>query len=186
MSFVNNFKCGRKIILNFEPYNIEFSEFINPGKGKAFVRLKLRRLLTGTLINKTFKASEHLKSADIIKKKFIYLYNDNKMWIFMDDENFNQIYIKKSIIGNNYKWLIPQDICEILLWNNNPINIILKNFVKLKVIKTENVIKGDSVSSFSKFATLSTGVIIKVPLFIKIGDIIKIDTRSETYISRDR
>ncbi|WP_343190333.1 elongation factor P [Buchnera aphidicola (Mollitrichosiphum nigrofasciatum)] len=186
LSFSNNFKCGRKILYKSEPYLIEYSEFIKPGKGRAFVRLKLRRLLTGTLINITVKSSKLLPSANIVKRKYIYLFNDNIVWHFMDPKNLNQITIEKNIVANSKKWLLAEDTCKILLWNNKPISVILNNFVQIKVIKNSLKIQQDELLSNNKIVKLITNTLIKVPLFIQVGDIIKVDTRTETYVSRIR
>ncbi|WP_225639299.1 elongation factor P [Candidatus Profftia sp. (ex Adelges kitamiensis)] len=180
----NNFRPGLKIILEGEPYAIESSEFVKPGKGQAFTRVKMRRLLTGTRVEKTFKATDYVKGADIITLNFTYLYNDSGLYFFINKENFEQLSADKKAIGDNYKWMIHQEEYLIILWNNYPIQVIPPNFVELKVINTDPGIKGDTTNTSSKPATLSTRVVVKVPLFVQIGEVIKVDTRSGEYVSR--
>ncbi|CAL4317840.1 elongation factor P [Buchnera aphidicola] len=182
----NYFRSGLKIIFDKEPYIIESSQFVKPGKGQSFVRVKLRRLLTGKLIDKTFKATDTLKSADIIEVTVSYLYNNRKFWFFMNNKTFEEIFTTKKIIGNSTRWLVERAICTATLWNKEVISITLSNFVELKVIETHPGLKGDSVSTATKQAKLITGAIIKVPLFIKSGEIIKVDTRSGEYVARIR
>ncbi|CAL4041856.1 Elongation factor P [Buchnera aphidicola (Tetraneura ulmi)] len=186
MKSVNsNFKVGSKVIFEGEPYLIESSEFIKPGKGQAFVRVKFRRLLTGQLLDKTFKATDSsLELADVIEINLIYLYNDGYFWYFMNEKNFEQFLVEKKILMNQLKWLIEQNSYLTTLWNNKIISIIPNNFIKLKVIETEQFKKGDIFGSGEKIAVLENKIKIKVPLFISIGDFIKVDTRSSLYISR--
>lgn len=181
----NNFRSGCKIIFEKEPYLIESSEFVKPGKGQAFVRVKLRKFSTKQLIEKTFKSTDCLEMADIVECKFSYLYNDSRFWYFINDKTFEELSIEKKIIGSHKKWLLKQDLCVVILWNNKPIAIEPKNFVKLKVIKTEAASKSDTINnSITKLATLSTGAILKVPLFVQVGSLVKVDTRSGQYVCR--
>ncbi|QJC35662.1 elongation factor P [Enterobacteriaceae endosymbiont of Donacia sparganii] len=184
--YSNNFKIGMKFIFSNQPYIIEDNEFVKPGKGQSFVRIKMRNLITEKLIDKTFRSTDHLDTADIFEKKLKYLYNEKKIfYYFMYKNNFEQIMIYHKIIKNKKKWLISQYDYIITFWNKIPIFLTLPNFIKLKVINTSFVLKGDTINN-NKQATISNGEIIKVPSFIKIGDIIKIDTRKKKYISRDK
>jgi len=181
----NNFRAGCKIIFENEPCLIESSEFVKPGKGQAFVRVKLRKLLTKQLIEKTFKSTDSLEMANIVEYTLSYLYNDGCFWYFINNNTFEELSVEKKIIGMNKKWLLEQDTCIITLWNNQPISITPNNFVILKVIDVQVTLKGDTINTGStKLATLSTGVIVKVPLFVQIGSLIKVDTRSGEYVSR--
>ncbi|AEO07854.1 elongation factor P [Buchnera aphidicola] len=185
MHYSNNFRVGSKIIFEKEPCLIESSEFVKPGKGQAFVRVKIRKLLTKQLIEKTFKSTDYLEVADIKEYTLSYLYNDGLFWYFINNDTFEELPVEKSIIGVNKKWLLEQDTCTITLWNNEPISVVPNNFVNLKVIHVQATLKGDTVNTRNiKLATLITGAIVKVPLFIEIGELIKIDTRSGQYISR--
>lgn len=184
MIYYNSFKIGLKILFEKEPYLIEFSEYIKPGKGQVFTRVKLRNLLTGRLLDKTFRSTDHLKLANIKEINLCYLYNDNFFWYFMNKKNFDQFLVEKKILIKQLKWLVEQDSYMVTLWNNTIISLTLSNFVDLAVIKTEPGVKGDSVGTNEKIAVLSNGVSIKVPLFILVGEIIKVDTRSVSYVSR--
>ncbi|WP_174240621.1 elongation factor P [Buchnera aphidicola] len=181
----NNFRIGCKIIFEKEPCLIESSEFVNPGKGQAFVRVKIRKLLTQQLIDKTFKSTDYLEIADVKEYVLSYLYNDGYFWYFINNNSFEELSVEKKIIGVNKKWLLAQDTCTITLWNNEPIAVMPNNFVNIKVISVEKSLKGNTVNvRNTKLATLITGAIVKVPLFIQTGSLIKIDTRSGQYISR--
>ncbi|WP_422667494.1 elongation factor P [Buchnera aphidicola] len=180
----NNFRLGCKIIFENEPCLIESSEFVKPGKGQAFVRVKLRKLLTKQLIEKTFKSTYSLEIADILEYTVFYLYNDNDFWYFIRNDTFDEISVEKNIIGIQKKWLLEQDTCVITLWNNQPISVTPNIFVEMKVINTQVKLKGNTINTSTKLATLSTGVVVKVPLFINSGSFIKVDTRSGEYVSR--
>ncbi|QCI16866.1 elongation factor P [Buchnera aphidicola (Aphis helianthi)] len=180
----NNFRIGYKIIFEKEPCLIESSEFVKPGKGQAFVRVKLRKLLTNQLIEKTFKSTDSLEIADISEYKLSYLYNDGIFWYFINNDTFEDLSVEKKIIGSNIQWLLEQDTCIITFWNNKPIFITPNIFVELKVIDTESTVKGDTINTSTKLAKVSTGAIVKVPLFVQVGSWIKVDTRSGEYIAR--
>lgn len=181
----NNFRIGCKIIFENAPCLIESSEFVKPGKGQAFVRVKIRNLLTKQLIDKTFKSTVHLEIADIKECILSYLYNNGIFWYFINNHTFEELAIENNIIGDHKKWLLAQDTCTITFWNNQPISILPKNFVYLKVIDVQSVSKRDTVNTgTTKLAKLITGAIVKVPLFIQINSIIKIDTRSGQYVAR--
>ncbi|WP_343128625.1 elongation factor P [Buchnera aphidicola (Kurisakia onigurumii)] len=182
--YSNSFKKGIKIVFSNIPYIIENSVFVKPGKGQSFVRTKLRNIFSGKLIDKTFKSTDSFESADINTTKLIYLYRNKDTWFFMDKKNFEHFSVNKIIIGNLNKWIIKQNTYTAHIWKNKIISIHKNNFVNLKVINFVYNIKGNSINSGNKLAELETGVKVKIPLFIEIGDIIKVDTRSEEYISR--
>ncbi|QCI21355.1 elongation factor P [Buchnera aphidicola (Hyadaphis tataricae)] len=181
----NNFRSGNKIIFEKEPYLIESSEFVKPGKGQAFVRVKLRKFSTKQLIEKTFKSTDTLEVADVIEYKLCYLYNDGYFWYFINNSTFEELTVEKNIIGPHKKWLLEQDECLVILWNQKPISIVPKTFIEAKVISTAVTLKGDTINtSVTKLATLTTGAVIRVPLFIQNGSLVKVDTRSGEYVSR--
>lgn len=181
----NNFRSGCKIIFENEPCLIESSEFVKPGKGQAFVRVKLRKLLTKQLIEKTFKSTDSLEIADIVEYTLCYLYNNGSFWYFINNNTFEELSVEKKIIGVHKKWLLEQDTCVVTLWNNQPISITPNTFVEMKVIETEATLKGDTVNTgVTKIAVLTTGAIVRVPLFVQVGSLIKVDTRSGEYVSR--
>ncbi len=186
MGFIstNQFKQGVKLLLDGEPYNIIENEFVKPGKGQAFNRVKLRNLKNSRVIEKTFKSGESLELADVTELELQYLYSNGSEWVFMNTENFDQITATSEIIGDASKWLKPQELCQVTLWDETPISVTPPNFVSLLVIETDPGVKGDTATGGSKPAKLETGAIVKVPLFIEQNEMLKIDTRTGEYISR--
>ncbi|EEB1519691.1 elongation factor P [Salmonella enterica subsp. enterica serovar Montevideo] len=182
--YSNDFRSGLKIMLDGEPYAVESSEFVKPGKGQAFARVKLRRLLTGTRVEKTFKSTDSAEGADVVDMNLTYLYNDGEFWHFMNNETFEQQSADAKAIGDNAKWLLDQAECIVTLWNGQPISVTPPNFVELEIVDTDPGLKGDTAGTGGKPATLSTGAVVKVPLFVQIGEVIKVDTRSGEYVSR--
>lgn len=180
----SEFKGGLKIMLDGEPYAILENEFVKPGKGQAFNRVKLRRLLTGKVIEKTFKSGESVEAADVMDYELAYLYNDGEFYHFMNNDTFEQIAADEKAVGEAAKWLVEQDICVITTWNENPIAVTPPNFVELEVTETDPGLKGDTAGTGGKPATLSTGAVVRVPLFIQIGEVVKVDTRSAEYVGR--
>lgn len=180
----NQFKNGLKVMLDGDPCNMLDVEFVKPGKGQAFTRVKLRNLITGRVWERTFKSNESIEGADVMDTDMEYLYGDGEMWHFMDTNTFEQFAADKNAVGDSAKWLKEQDKITITLWNNNPIAVSPPNFVELEVIETDPGVKGDTAQGGSKPATLSTGAVVRVPLFIEIGELLRIDTRSGEYVSR--
>lgn len=180
----NEFKSGLKILLNGEPYTIIENEFVKPGKGQAFNRTKLKSLISGKLVDRTFRSGESVDAADVVELKMNYLYTDGRQWHFMDSENYEQYAAPPSAVEYAKQWIKEQDVCEVTLYNKQPILVVPPNFVELKVIETEPGIRGDTVSGTTKQAVLETQAVIKVPLFVAEDDILKIDTRSGEYIGR--
>ncbi|WP_367670482.1 elongation factor P [Sodalis-like secondary symbiont of Drepanosiphum platanoidis] len=180
---INELKSGLKIIQDKEPSIIIDIEFIKPGKGQSFCRIKIKKLISNKIIEKIFKSGDLIKKADIEEISCIYLYNDKKFGYFMNEKNYEQYIVNKSILKKHYKWLIEELKCILTFWNKIPIFIVLPNFVKLIVIDTSLESQNNS-SNNTKYAKLITGAFIKVPFFIQINDLIKIDTRSGEYICR--
>ena len=180
----SDFKPGLKIIIDNDPCEIIEEDFVKPGKGQAFSKLKFRNLLTGRVGEKTCKVGESIESADVEELEMQFLYLDGDSWVFMHPENFEQISINQDLIGTNKDWLSEGDICQVILWNQQPISVVPPVFVNLEITKTDPGVKGDTASGGSKPATLSTGAIIKVPLFISEGEIVTIDTRNGEYQGR--
>lgn len=180
----NELKNGLKIILDGAPYSILEVEFVKPGKGQAFTRVKLKNLKTDRVIERTFKSGENVEAADVVEIDAQYLYSDGDQWHFMATESFEQHAIGKSQASDAVQWLKEEDICTLLLWNNEVISITPPNFVILKVADTDPGLRGDTSGGGGKPATLETGAVVRVPLFVNIGDAIKVDTRSGEYVSR--
>jgi len=180
----NEFRPGEKILLDNQPCSIIENEFVKPGKGQAFNRVKIRNLITDRVLEKTFKSGETVDSADVMDVNMQYLFQEGDFWIFMDVSSFEQMPVDKSILADAKLWIREQDECVITLFNGQPISVTPPNFVQLEVTETDPGLRGDTSSGGTKPATLSTGAVVKVPLFIQIGDTLKIDTRDGTYVSR--
>jgi len=180
----NQFKSGLKILIDGDPCNIVENEFVKPGKGQAFNRVKIRNLLTGRVVERTFKSGETVEAADVFEKNFQYLYSDGEFWHFMDPETFDQLAADEKVIGDAKLWLKEEDICQITLWNGQPIVVTPPNFVELKIVETDRGLRGDTSGSGGKPAHLETGATVRVPLFVQEGEVIRVDTRSGEYLSR--
>ena len=180
----SDFKVGLKLIIDGDPCVIIEEEFNKPGKGQAFSKIKFRNYLTNRVGEKTCKVGESLEAADVEELDMQFLYNDGNSWVFMHPETYEQIPIDSKIIGDNDKWVTEEDVCKVLLWNDQPISVIAPTFVDLEITQTDPGVKGDTATGGSKPATLSTGAIIKVPLFLSEGEIVTIDTRSGEYQGR--
>jgi elongation factor P len=180
----NEFRSGLKILLDGDPYAIVENEFVKPGKGQAFNRVKIRNLKTGRVIERTFKSGESVEAADVVDTDMQYLYNDGDFWHFMVPETFEQYVAGKTTVGDNAIWLKDGDVCVITLWNNVPLVVTPPAHVELKVIETDPGVRGDTATGGQKPAKLETGAVVRVPLFINEGEVIRVDTRSGAYLSR--
>ncbi|SFG00314.1 elongation factor P [Neptunomonas sp.] len=180
----NQLKNGLKVMLEGDPCTMQDVEFVKPGKGQAFTRVKMRNLMTGRVWERTFKSNESVEGADVMDRDMEYLYFDGELYHFMVPVTFEQYGADATAVGDAAKWLKENDVCMVTLWNDNPIAVTVGNFVELEVTETDPGIKGDTAQGGSKPATLATGAVVKVPLFIEQGDILKIDTRSGEYVSR--
>ncbi len=180
----NEFRNGLKIMLDNEPCLIVDNEFVRPGKGQAFARTRIQYLLSGRTVERTFKSGESVEAADVMDKDMEYLYADGEFWHFMDPDSFEQVAADEKAVGDYAKWLIEQDKCMVTLWNGTPISVLPPNHVVLEVTETDPGLKGDTSGGGNKPATLNTGAVVRVPLFVQIGDKIKVDTRAGEYVSR--
>lgn len=180
----NEFKSGLKLMMDNDPYTIIENEFVKPGKGQAFNRVRMRNLKTGRVIEKTFKSGETLEGADVTDFNAQYLYCDGEWWHFMSQENFEQYTANAATVGDAKLWLKEQDICILTLWNNSILAVTPPNFVVLKITQTDPGIRGDTSGGGGKPATLETGAVVRVPLFVQTDELIKVDTRTGDYVSR--
>ena len=185
MISTSDFKRGLTVELNGEICSIVDFQHVKPGKGGAFVRTKLKKLKTGIILDKTFRAGEKMEQAIIDRKTMQYLYNDGNSYCFMDKENYEQVSLSKEQISEIVDLLKEGNDIDIAFCKGELVGAELPNFMSLKIIKTVPGVKGNTVSGALKPATLETGAIIQVPLFIKEGDVIKIDTREKKYIERE-
>lgn len=180
----NEFRSGMKLMIDGVPCNIIDVDFVKPGKGQAFARVKLRNLQTRRTVEKTFKSGENVEAADVMDTEMQYLYNDGEHWHFMHPDTFEQVAAGADAVGDAAKWLKDQDTCTVTLWNNSPIEVVPPNFVELKIIETDPGVRGDTASGGTKPATLETGAVVKVPLFVEQEETIKVDTRTAEYVGR--
>ncbi len=180
----NEFKNGMKIMLDGDPYNIVDYEFVKPGKGQAFVRVKIRNLKSGRVIERTFKSGDSVEAADVTDTNMQYLYCDGEFWHFMDPTSYEQITASEHTVGEAKQWLVGQEICIVTLWNGNPLSVTPPNFVMLTITETDPGVRGDTSGGGGKPATLETGAVVRVPLFVQQGEVVKVDTRSGEYVSR--
>lgn len=182
----NEFKNGLKVMLEGDPCSIVVNELVKPGKGQAFNRVKLRNLRTGRVWERTFKSGESIEAADVHEQDMQYLYTDGEHWHFMDPESYEQYAADKTVVDDTAQWLKDQDTCVVTFWNGAPLSVAVANFVDLEIAQTDPGLKGDTASGGSKPATLSTGAVVKVPLFLCEGEVIRIDTRTGEYQGRSK
>ncbi|HVS03364.1 MAG TPA: elongation factor P [Thermoanaerobaculia bacterium] len=180
----NQFRPGLKILLDGEPCNILENQFVKPGKGQAFNKVRYRNLVTGRVLEKNFRSGDTVEAADVVETEMQYLYNDGELWHFMDPQTYEQHAAGEAAVGDSAKWIKEQDVCSVMLWNGQAISVTAPNFVNLQVTQTDPGLRGDTSSGGSKAATLETGAVIRVPLFIEEGDLLRVDTRTGDYVSR--
>ncbi|MCF6288949.1 MAG: elongation factor P [Proteobacteria bacterium] len=181
---INEFKNGMKLIINNEPWNITDVDMVKPGKGQAFTRIKIKNLRTGRVVDKTVKSTDKIERADVMELDYQYLYNDGDTYYFMHPESYEQIEVSKEAVGDSAKWLMEEAMCMVTLWDNRPIIIQPPNFVNLKITDTDPGLKGDTSGGGGKPATLETGAVVQIPLFVQIDEFIKVDTRTGEYSGR--
>lgn len=162
---------------------IEF-QHVKPGKGAAFVRTKLRNVINGSVVERTFNPSDKFESAYVERKEMQYLYNDGNLYYFMDSETYEQTLVNSDILGDDFRFVKENTNCKILSYKGNVFGVEVPLFVVLEVADTEPGVRGDTATNTTKPATLETGATIKVPLFVNTGDTIKIDTRTGEYLER--
>ena len=181
---MNDVKTGMKILVNNDPCIITETEYVKPGKGQAFTRIKYRSIKSGRVVELTMKATDNLEAADVVDTDMQFLYADGEYWHFMNPESFEQVQTEKSGLGGAEKWLKGEEECVVTLWNGTPIMVQPPNFVELKIVETDPGVRGDTVTGGTKTAKLETGAVIKVPLFLNQGEVVRVDTRSAAYIAR--
>jgi elongation factor P len=181
---MNDLRVGVKIMVEGDPCTIVESDLVKPGKGQAFTRIRYRNLKTGRVLERTYKSSDSAELADVIDTELQFLYSDGEHWHFMHPESYEQIAADRTVVGDAAQWLKGEDVCIVTLWNGQPIAVTPPNFVSLKITQTDPGVRGDTASGGGKPATLETGAVIKVPLFLEEGEVIKVDTRTGQYVSR--
>ena len=184
MVVAGDFKNGITFDMDGQVMQVIEFQHVKPGKGAAFVRTKLRNVITGAVVEKTFSPTDKYNDARIERKDMQYLYNDGDLYYFMDLDSYEQVPIGKDLIGDNFKFVKENMVCKVLSYKGSVFGIEPPNFVELKVTKTDPGFKGDTATNATKPATLETGAEIKVPLFIDEGETIQIDTRTGEYMGR--
>ena len=180
----SQFRNGLKIELDGEPYTIVSFQHVKPGKGGAFVRTKVRNLKNGRTIDRRFRSGEKVDEADIQENKMQYLYRDGENLVFMDSQTFEQLPFSEAQVGDAKEFLKENQEVDVLFWRSKPINIELPPFIEAKITRCEPGIKGDTASNVTKPATIETGAVVQVPLFVKEGERIRVDTRTGDYVER--
>ncbi len=180
----SQFRNGLKIELDGEPFTIVYFQHVKPGKGGAFVRTKVKNLKTGRVLDRRFRSGEKVQAADIEDRKMQYLYQDGEQLVFMDSESYDQIPFNTEQVGDARKYLLENINVDVLFWRGQPINIELPAFIEAAISQCEPGVKGDTASGGTKPATLETGLMVQVPLFLKEGERIRVDTRTGPYVER--
>jgi elongation factor P len=181
---LNEIRRGAFVEVDGSPYIVIENEFVKPGKGTPFNRVKMKNLLTQKTDEKTFKGSEKLTKANVETKEMQYLYNDGSSYNFMNQETFDQLEIPKEVLDTSVNYLLEQAVCTVMTYNGKPIGINIDNFVNLEITYTEPGVKGDTTNTPFKNATMETGFEMMVPMFCEIGDRVKVDTRDGKYVER--
>ena len=180
----SRFRNGLKVELDGEPFVMIYFQHVKPGKGGAFVRTKLKNLRTGRVLDRTFRSGDSLEEADVEERKMQYLYPDGEQLVFMDTQTYEQLPFSSAQVGDAREFLKENLDVDVLFWRGNPINIELPAFIVAVITQCEPGIKGDTASNVTKPATLETGAVVQVPLFVKEGETIRVDTRSGEYVER--
>ncbi|MBF0626174.1 MAG: elongation factor P [Magnetococcales bacterium] len=180
----NQLRNGTRVEIDDQPWIIVSAQFVKPGKGQAFTKIKIKHLADGRVIERTFKSSETVAKADVVDKVMQFLYSDGEFWHFMDPATYEQVALGESQVGETIDWLKEQENYDVVLWRGKAISVSPPPFVVLEITHCEPGVKGDTVSGATKPATLETGVTVKVPLFINQNERIKVDTRTGDYVER--
>jgi elongation factor P len=181
---LNQVKVGLKILMDGDPCVIVDADVVKPGKGQAFTKIKFKNFRTDRMNEITMKASDTVEGADVVDTEMQYLYNDGVDWTFMDMDSYEQVGASSEVLGNTKQWLKEEDFCVVTLFNGIPIVVTPPNFVILEITETDPGVRGDTSGGGNKPATLETGTVVRVPLFVQTGEKVKVDTRTGEYVSR--
>lgn len=184
MADTSDIKKGFKMLIDNQPWAVVEHQFVKPGKGQAFIRTKLKNMMTGAVIDRTFKSGEKLDKADTEERTMQYLYQEGDQYVFMDNQTYEQLRISTEVLGENVYFLLDNMEIDVMLFESKPIGVTPPTFVVLEVTQTDPGFKGDTSGNTTKPATVSTGLVVQVPLFVNIGDKLKIDTRTSAYVER--
>lgn len=184
MASTSDLRKNLKILVDNEPYVIVEAQFVKPGKGTAFTKCKIKNLITGAVLERTWRSGESVDLADTENRRMEYLYAEGEHFVFMDQETYDQVHIEKEILGDDAQWLTDNLPVEVLFFNGRPVGVELPTFVEIQITHCEPGVRGDTATGASKPATLSTGAVVQVPLFVNEGEWLKIDTRTGEYVER--
>lgn len=180
----SDIRKGLKVLIDGNPYTVVEFQFVKPGKGAAFTRTRFKNLLSGAVIERNIRSGEKLEEANVEDRQMQFLFREGEDFVFMDQANYEQTHISNTVIGDDARFLKDMLECAVLFFNERPVGVTLPTFVALRVVSAEPGIKGDTSGGATKPATLETGAVINVPLFIKEGEHLRIDTRSGEYVER--
>ncbi len=180
----SDFRNGLKIEYEGQPYIIVDFQHVKPGKGNAFTRTRIKNLITGRTLEPTFKSGDKVGVPDVDEKEMQYLYKDGEHYTFMDTENYEQTLVDAEAVGEAAQWMLENISCRVLFWNGKAIGVTPPNSLVLKIVKCEPGVRGDTATNATKPATLETGAIVNVPLFVNEGESVKVDTRTAAYLER--
>ena len=180
----SDIRNGLKVELEGSPWVVTYFQFVKPGKGTAFTRVKFKNLLNGSTLERTFRSGESLEPADVEEVPMQYLYNDGENYNFMNQENFEQIPVSAQAVGDNKRWLLDEMECRVMLYKGRPVSLEVPTFIELECTYTEPGARGNTATGTGKSATLSTGAVVQVPLFVEQGELLRIDTRNGEYVER--
>jgi len=186
MATTADIKNGLTIKFNDQLFTIVEFQHVKPGKGGAFVRTKLKNVITGRVLDKTFRSGEKIETVRIQERQMQYLYAEDDSFVFMDQETFEQSNVPAAVVGDARRFLKEGEVVSIQFHEDSPLSVILPFFINFKIVECEPGMKGDTVSNVTKQATLETGAVVHVPLFVENGEIIRVDTRTGTYLERVR
>ena len=181
---VSELRKNAKLQMDGHPYVVTDFQFVKPGKGQGLYKCRLRNMITGATIDRTWRSGERLEAANVESKRMQYLFADGNGFTFMDTESYEQVAISAELIGDDRNFLLDQLDVDVLFYNNRPVGVTLPSHIVLKVVEAEPGVKGDSANNPTKMATVETGYQIQVPLFVKEGERVKVDTRTGEYVER--
>jgi elongation factor P len=181
---VSELRKNAKVELDGQPYVVTDFQFVKPGKGQGLYKCKLKNMITGSVLDRTWRSGEKLVAANVESKKMQFLYASGEGFTFMDNQTYEQIELSGDVVADDKNFLLDNLECEVLLYNERPVGISLPSHIVMEIVETEPGVKGDTATNVTKSATVQTGLQVQVPLFIKQGEKVKIDTRTGAYVER--
>jgi elongation factor P len=184
MASMSDLKKNLKILIDGDPYVVVEAQFVKPGKGTAFTKCRIKNLISGSVLERTWRSNEAVDLADTENRKMEFLYQEGEHYVFMDRESYEQFHVEAEVLGDDTRWLIDNLVTDVLFFNGKPVGVELPTFVEMQIVHCEPGVRGDTATGASKPATLITGATVNVPLFVNEGEWLKIDTRTGEYVER--